>query len=117
MHILLILVVATIGGIALADSPPENKEPSKKKYLTAEEEAARWPGKVARDEMGPLMVQRGPGKVVYSFWNPEVEKRLFDRTFMIAEDMSSAICMIKRSWIKPGNFFCVTLSTKTSHGY
>ena len=82
--ILPILVIATLG-MTVAETPPENVEPSMKKYLTAEEETARWPNQVARDEMGPLMVQRGLGKVVYSFWNPEVEKRLFDRTFMIAE--------------------------------
>ena len=83
MPILLILVVATFGGIALANSPPENVEPSKKKYLTAEEEAARWPSQVARDEMGPLMVQRGPGKAGYSFWNRNLYRRLEDSSFMI----------------------------------
>ena len=81
--ILPILVIATLG-MTVAETPPENVEPSMKKYLTAEEETARWPSQVARDEMGSLMVQRGPGKVVYSLWNAKVDEcLLFEDTFMV----------------------------------
>ena len=82
LFILPILVIATLD-TTVAEMSPEHQEPSKKKYLTAEEEAARWPGQVARDEMGPLMVQRGPGKVGYSFWNRNLYRRLDDSSFMI----------------------------------